>query len=151
MRITSFSTSLALTGLLLASPLVAQQVYVCKSDTDDTTLFSDLPCGEAQQGGAIGTISGMDFSGMDSPPSAARAAPAARATREAAPPSRPQQSRPGRLSFGERAELRGLEIERDGLERDLRKRHMSDAARSRARQRLTQVNREISALERRQP
>ena len=141
MRITSL-----LAGVLLASPLPAQPVYVCPSDTDEATLFSDLPCDEARQDQGIGIISGIEASGIEtSPPAksppAAHTAPPSRATR----PPRPQ-----RLSFGERAELRGLEIERDGLERDLRKRHMSTAARSRARQRLTQVNREIRALERRQ-
>ncbi|MBZ2188998.1 hypothetical protein K8B33_07810 [Alcanivorax sp. JB21] len=141
-------TTLLLTGLLLlANPLAAQPVYVCPSDTDEATLFSDLPCDEARQEGAIGIISGMDDRGKNAPPRTA-SPPAPRATPTA--PSAARPPRPQRLSFGERARLRGLEIERDGLERDLRKRHSSTASRSRARQRLTQVNREIGELERRQ-
>lgn len=147
MRIALCRITPCLASLLLASSLVAQPVYVCESDIDDTTLFSDLPCDDARQGAGIGVISGMD---APAPAVPAPRPPAARPATTTRQSPRPQRAPSGRLSFGERAELRGLEIERDGLERDLRKRHISAAARSRARQRLTEVNRQISALERRQ-
>lgn len=54
----------------------------------------------------------------------------------------------GGLSFSERARRRQLEIERDALQRDLARGHMSATARQRKQQRLRQIEQALRAFDR---
>lgn len=52
------------------------------------------------------------------------------------------------LSFSERARRRQLEIERDALQRDLARGHMSATARQRKQQRLRQIEQALRSFDR---
>lgn len=54
----------------------------------------------------------------------------------------------GGLSFSERARRRQLEIERDALQRDLARGHMSATARQRKQQRLRQIEQALRSFDR---
>lgn len=124
--------------LLSASLACAEPLWRCPGP-DGQPLFTNQPCegAEAVSLPPLGEISGMS----------------ALPERRPAPPAQPaRQGRAtgdGPLSYGERTRWRRLSMERDGLERDLRRGPLHGRQREALQSRLREVRQELAPLERR--
>ena len=112
---------LFLAALLLSAPVGASDVYKCQRG--DTTLYSHTPCSpeakplDLPRIGILG--SARDHEAVQAIHKALRDMPTPQgSTRQASRQDSPSQRR---LSYGERMTLRKLEIEADGLARDIQK------------------------------
>ncbi|KAF0809597.1 hypothetical protein A167_01668 [Alcanivorax sp. S71-1-4] len=131
----------ALLGCCLASH--AGQIWRCQQNGQ--TVYVNQPCegqGEPLELAPLGEISGMEHR------PAPRRAPPPSARNDTTDNTR-RQSNDGPLGYGERSRLRQLQIERDGLQRDLQRGNVRGHTRTAIQQELRDITREITPLERR--
>ena len=130
--------------MLLAAPLQADTLYRCIGLSGEP-LYANQPCGDDSEPVALSEIGriGSDDGGADL--KRRTAAMAAMDTPSPRPP-RPRSTSPG-LSFGEEMTLRRLEIRRDGLERDVRNRALTENFRRQLREELALVKKRIRELD----
>lgn len=131
----------------LSGPLFADALYRCDGP-DGVPLFANTPCDdqakplELPEIGRIGSDDGGRLLRQR-----ANAMSKIGGNETATPKARTAS---GGLTFSERATLRGLEIRRDGLQKDVRNHLLSPSFRKDLREELTEVNRQIRQLKSRQ-
>jgi len=136
-----------LIALLGLCPLLAMAGPVYKCQRAETTLYSHTPCEAGAQPldlprlGILG--SARDHAAVQARRKSLRAIP------EPAPRPRQPRKRPRRLSYGERMTLRKLEIEADGLARDIPKWSESSSYRQALEEELRLVKERIAELRKR--
>ena len=138
-----FISAVLLPGLLGCCVLShAEQIWRCQQNGQ--VVYINQPC--EGQGEPVKLAPLGEISGMENRPARQHVPPAARP--EARADNRRQDSG-GPLGYGERSRLRQLQIERDGLQRDLQRGNVRGHTRTAARDRLRDIAREIAPLERR--
>lgn len=136
-----------LIALMAFCPLLAFAGPVYKCETGQTTLYSHTPCEAGAQPldlprlGILG--SARDHAAVEARRKSLRAIP------EPEPRKRPPRKGPRRLSYGERMTLRKLEIEADGLARDIPKWSASSSYRQALEEELKLVRERIRELRKR--
>lgn len=137
---------LLLTAFALC-PLLAMAGPVYKCQSAQTTLYSHTPCEAGARPldlprlGILG--SARDHAAVQARRKSLKAIP------EPAPRVRKQRKGPRRLSYGERMTLRKLEIEADGLARDISKWSKSSSYRQALEEELKLVKERIAELRKR--
>lgn len=137
--------STLLLPVLLSCGLTGQAGQIWRCEQDGQVTYANLPCegqGELMELAPLGEISSMENrpAPRRAPPPPARNTPA---------PDTRQQNNEGPLRYGERSRLRQLQIERDGLQRDLQRGHARGHTRTAMQTRLREVLREVAPLEQR--
>lgn len=133
MRLTTF-----LLVCCLSCTALAETVYQCTSE-DGSRWFSDRPCNDQAEPITLPDIGSLP--GMERIPPYQKPA-------EEKPESQPVPRRG--LTFGERSRLRQLQIRHEGLQRDLQGGLRTPQEQRRREQQLSEIEREIQALEARQ-
>lgn len=128
----------ALLGCCLACQ--AGQIWRCQQNGQ--MVYVNQPCGG--QGEPVELAPLGEISGMETRPAPRRAPPRHNTTADTR-----RQSSDGPLGYGERSRLRQLQIERDGLQRDLQRGNVRGHTRTAIQDELRDISREIAPLERR--
>jgi len=135
--------SVALLTLLAIQTAGAQNLYRCDTP-EGVPLFANVPCGPDSEPLDLPEIGQI---GSDDDGEALRQRTEALARIAGIEPQRSAPVASKGLSFGERMTLRKLEIRRDGLQSDIKKRALTSSYRKSLNDELTLVNRRIRELE----